>query len=78
MILTPENLRAARAFLGWSMRDLEEHSGVSRQTINALEGAKRKRAPYADTVDTLVSTFAAHGVEILPPPMDGVRRIPRP
>lgn len=77
MTITPDNLRAARAFLKWTQRDLESRSGVNRQTINDIENGRRKRAPLAETSEQLIATFAAHGVAIMPPPADGVVRIPR-
>lgn len=82
--ITPNSLRAARAFLGWSMRDLEEKSGVARRTIAEIEsrddpavdlGKVRKVRPA--TVDKIVATFAAHGLAFMPGPADGVVRIPR-
>ena len=77
MTITPESLRAARAFLKWTQRDLETNSGVNRQTINDIENGRRKRAPLAGTTELLIATFAAHGVAFMPPPADGVVRIPR-
>jgi transcriptional regulator with XRE-family HTH domain len=74
---TPAALRAARALLGWSMRDLARESGVGASTINAIENGRRERAAYPATVAKLIATFAAHGVAIMPPPADGVVRITR-
>ena len=82
--LTPNSLRAARAFLGWSIRDLQEKSGVTRRTIGEIEARDapdRKpaliRAIRPATIAKLVDTFAAHGVAVIPAPADGVVRIPR-
>ena len=76
--LTPHSLRAARGFLDWSRRDLVKHSGVARDTIAAIEdvAGEPSRKVRSETVAKLLATFAAHGVEILPPPRDGARRIP--
>lgn len=77
--ITPASLRAARAFLGWSTRDLVERSGVARNTITALEADESKAAPRKVrrvTIDKIVATFAAHGVAFMSPPSDGVVRIP--
>lgn len=75
--LTPSSLRAARAFLAWSQRDLAEHSCVSRAAIEAIENESAARSVRPATVAKLIATFAAHGAAIIPPPADGVVRIPR-
>ncbi len=75
MILTPEAMRAARALLKWTMRDLATRSGVGLVTINAIENGR----PYREgTGEKIVATFAAHGVEILDGDAPGARIIPRP
>jgi len=37
--VTSAQLRAARALLGWTIRDLAERSGVHRNTVARLESA---------------------------------------
>lgn len=74
--ITPASLRAARAFLDWSRRDLVKASGVGRATIEALEDGSGTRKVRRVTVDKIVATFAAHGVAFMSPPSDGVVRIP--
>lgn len=69
--LTPAGLRAARAILQWKLIDLERESGVAFSTIHAIEAGKR--APQSKTAEALISAFAAHGVELLPPPQAGAR-----
>lgn len=59
--LTGPACRAARALLGWSMRDLREKSGVALATITAIEGGEDHRV---STADRIVQAFADHGVEI--------------
>ena len=71
--LTPEALRAGRAILKWSMRDLAHESGAGVATINALENGQRSRAAHAATIEKIVATFTRHGVDILPPPHAGAR-----
>lgn len=70
MNLTPEAMRAARALLKWTMRDLAEKSGVSLPTINAAENGRQQRDA---TTAALVDAFAAHGVEILNGDAPGAR-----
>lgn len=59
--LTGPSCRAARALLGWSMRDLRDASGVALATITAIESGQDHRA---STADRIVQTFADNGVEI--------------
>lgn len=68
--LTAPASRAARALLGWSMRDLREHAGVSLPTIQAIEAGGDFRA---STADKIIEAFAAHGVEILNGDAPGAR-----
>jgi len=37
-LITIEQLRAARALLGWSQTDLARHAGLSVPTVKRLEG----------------------------------------
>lgn len=75
MILPPESLRAARAILKWTMRDLARESTVAFSTVYLIENGKRDALSGEDPIAAkIVATFAAHGVEILPPPRAGARR----
>ena len=59
--ITPATLRAARAALGWSMRDLEAEAGVTRPTIVRIEaGGEASRQVAAK----LVRAFRRHGVSM--------------
>ncbi|WP_370237861.1 helix-turn-helix domain-containing protein [Brevundimonas sp.] len=68
--LTAPSCRAARALLGWSMRDLREKAGVALATVQAIEAGGDFRA---STGDRIVDAFAAHGVEILNGDAPGAR-----
>ena len=62
IILTAEQVRAARALMGWSRKDLATVSGVPR-TIEAIETG---RTDYRlSTLHKLTRTFEAHGVSFL-------------
>ncbi|QTC90441.1 helix-turn-helix domain-containing protein [Brevundimonas goettingensis] len=71
--LTPAAMRAARALLKWTMRDLERESGVALATINAIENSKRPRPPQAATATKIAQAFADHGVELLGDGKPGAR-----
>ena len=66
MAITPQACRAARALLGWSMRDLASHSGVSLGAINRLEGGEA--TPRRGTAKKVTETFLTHGVQIVDEP----------
>lgn len=68
--LTAPACRAARALLGWSMRDLREKAGVSLPTIQAIEAGGDFRA---STADKITQAFTLHGVEILNGDAPGAR-----
>ena len=59
--LTAEACRAARALLGWTVRDLMREAGVSPNTVTSLE---RGDAVRSETEAKIVSAFEKHHVEI--------------
>jgi transcriptional regulator with XRE-family HTH domain len=63
MPLAPEACRAGRALLGWSMRDLAQHAGVSLGAVNRLEGGET--ASRGATAANIIAAFEAEGVEIV-------------
>lgn len=71
-MLTPECLRAGRAILKWTMRDLERESGVGLTTIYAIENGRRS-STSAGTEAKVIAAFTAHGVELLGPERPGAR-----
>jgi transcriptional regulator with XRE-family HTH domain len=59
-MITREHIRAARAIVGWGVRDLAARSGVSANTVSRFEnGADTK----AGTLARLEAAFAAEGVD---------------
>ncbi len=56
-------LRAARAFLGWTLTDAETHSGIDRATISQIEQRDLYRLP---AIVALFRAYGRHGVEIQP------------
>lgn len=71
--LTPPACRAARALLGWSMRDLKDKAGVALATVQAIEAGGDFRA---STGDKIMDAFAEHGVDILNGDAPGARMKP--
>jgi transcriptional regulator with XRE-family HTH domain len=60
MTITPQQFRAARAFLGWSQRDLAAKARVSRATITNFEIGISQ--PQVRVLDALVETLERAGI----------------
>ena len=58
--VTPAQLRAARALLGWSREHAALECGVGWATLGRLE--RDERSPRSSTLDGIVRTFEGHGV----------------
>jgi DNA-binding XRE family transcriptional regulator len=59
-MITPAQLRAARALLDWSRADCGTASGVSPETIKNIE--KERFQPAVETLRKLTLTFAGCGI----------------
>ena len=59
-VVTPAQVRAARAWLSWSREDLSAKSGVSQRSIARYE--QGRSVPYDDTLAKLKATFEAAGI----------------
>jgi transcriptional regulator with XRE-family HTH domain len=70
-MLTPEQLRAARALVDWSREDLAERSGVSPNTVWGFEQGRSD--PKLSTLNKWQRTLEAAGVEFID---DGARSDP--
>jgi predicted transcriptional regulator len=62
-MLTPRQLRAARALLGWSRADLAKKSGVPAPTIEAFESGKTD--PKLTTVGKMRLAIERAGVDLI-------------
>lgn len=63
-MMTPAQIRAARALLGWKQTDLAEAAGVSEISVKNIErGATDARG---STLGKIQSAFEAAGLEIIP------------
>lgn len=68
-MIAREQIKAARALLDWSQKDLAEKSGVSEATIKLIETAKIHSKP--DTLQQIQDSIETAGIEFLP--QKGVR-----
>jgi transcriptional regulator with XRE-family HTH domain len=58
-------MKAARALLGWSQRQLAKASGVSAPTIKRLESQTGALGGRADTAARIVAALESAGVEFI-------------
>jgi transcriptional regulator with XRE-family HTH domain len=64
-MLTPAQLRAALALIGWKPSDLAEASGVHRNTINNFAFAPKPSNPSRKTLIAWSRALSRAGVEFI-------------
>jgi transcriptional regulator with XRE-family HTH domain len=64
-VITGAQIRAARAFLNWSVHDLSERCGVSESAISRAEKVERVPRMQSRNLDAVRSTFEAHGIDFI-------------
>lgn len=69
---TVEQIKAARALLGWSQENLAEHSGISLPTVRRFE-ARSKLRVSEDARRKLEAALEAVGIEFTNGGAPGVR-----
>ncbi len=62
-LLSARQIKAARALLKWTRKDLAKESGMSAETVKNIEHSIY--IPRKETLTTLVDTFARHGVQFV-------------
>jgi len=62
-MLTPEQCRAARGWLGWTQQDMAERACVGLSTLRAFEAGTR--APIRNNLDALRRAIEAAGVRLV-------------
>ncbi|HMN15746.1 MAG TPA: helix-turn-helix domain-containing protein [Bellilinea sp.] len=68
--ITGRQLRAARAWLGWTQQDLSDRSKISKRSIARFEGLET--VAYDDTLDALQRTLEEAGMLFI---FDGPRGV---
>lgn len=63
MHLGVEQVRAARALLDWSQKELAERAGISEPSVTNFE--KEKSTPNQGTIDKIYSAFSLAGVAFI-------------
>jgi transcriptional regulator with XRE-family HTH domain len=64
-MLTPAQLRAARALLGIDQRTLAERAGVSLPTIQRMEASDGYVRGVVDTLTKVVAALEREGIELI-------------
>lgn len=67
----PAQIRAARALIGWSQKELAEALGVSTMTVKRAEGSGNPPAPR-ETLEAIRARLEAEGVVFLDRGREGV------
>jgi hypothetical protein len=65
VIITSEQIRAARALLRWEQKDLAKASGLALITINAMERRPGRLMMRTSSLYALVEAFDKAGIEFL-------------
>lgn len=64
-MITPAQMRAARALLGWDQRRLALEAGVSLPTIRRMEASEGNVRGNVDTLVKVVEALERGGVSLL-------------
>jgi transcriptional regulator with XRE-family HTH domain len=63
MLITADQIRAARALKNWSQTDLAERTGLAVPTIANIELGKQM--PGKNTIEKIIASFESAGIEFL-------------
>lgn len=64
-MITSEQVRAARAMLKWSARDLADKAGVSYPTVQRLDSGSGPLGGLSSTAEKLRAALEAAGIEFI-------------
>ena len=70
-MITSDQIRAARALLRWSGKDLAERTGLGFSTLMRLEVLEGVPSAQAKTLEAIQKAFEEAGVEFIGTPEDG-------
>jgi transcriptional regulator with XRE-family HTH domain len=63
LVITPIQVRMARAALGWGVRDLAKHAGLSANTVSRFENGF---GAMVDTLARIQETLETTGIVFIP------------
>ncbi|GJM06858.1 MAG: transcriptional regulator [marine bacterium B5-7] len=70
--VTPKQLKAARALLGWDQEQLAISAGVSKPTIARLENSATGTRGNLNTIRSIIEALTKNGIRLLGPNEEGV------
>ncbi len=70
-MITSDQIRAARALLRWSGKDLAEKTGLGFSTLMRLEVLEGVPSAQAKTLETIQKAFEKAGIEFIGTPEAG-------
>ena len=70
-MITSDQIRAARALLRWSGKDLSERTGLGFSTLMRLETLEGVPGAQAKTLETIQKTLEEAGIEFIGSPENG-------
>jgi len=70
-LITSDQIRAARALLRWSGKDLAEKTGLGFSTLMRLEVLEGVPGAQAKTLETIQKIFEGAGIEFIGTPEEG-------
>jgi len=70
-LITSDQIRAARAMLRWSGKDLAEKTGLGFSTLMRLESLEGVPGTHARTLEVIEKAFEQAGIEFIGTPGDG-------
>lgn len=70
-MITSDQIRAARALLRWSGKDLAEKTGLGFSTLMRLEVLEGVPGAQAKTLETIQKIFEDAGIEFIGTPEEG-------
>jgi ribosome-binding protein aMBF1 (putative translation factor) len=71
--MSPEQVRAARGWLGWSQKDLADKAKVGLSTVKDYENGHRK--PIANNLGAMQAAIEGAGIELVSDPRGRPRGI---
>ena len=67
-MITPSQIRMARAALGWGVRDLARRAGVAANTVSRFENGS---GAMVDTLERMQTALESAGVVFIPADLTG-------
>jgi transcriptional regulator with XRE-family HTH domain len=77
-VISGAQVRAARAFLGWTAKDLAQKANVGISTVQRIESAEGTPNVHASNLASIQSALEAAGIEFTNGDAPGIRMRRKP